>query len=44
MSAHTAEQDIRIVTLEAPSRSLAVAVALTVVSEALRCLTPSPSR
>ena len=43
MSAHTAEQIISVVSVEAPSRSLAVAVALAVVSEALTYLVPSPS-
>ena len=36
MSAHLAEKIISIVTVEAPDRSAAVAVALAVVSEALR--------
>jgi len=36
MSAHTAEQIISIVAVEAADRSAVVAVALTVVSEALR--------
>lgn len=44
ISAHTAEQIVSIVTVEAPSRPLAVAVALAVVSEALRCPAPSASR
>jgi hypothetical protein len=42
MSAHTAEQIISIVTVEASDRPAAVAVA--VVSEALRHLAASPSR
>jgi hypothetical protein len=44
MSAHTAEQIISIVTVEAPDRPAAVAVALAVVSEGLSCLAASPSR
>ena len=44
MSAHTAEQIISIVTAEAADRSSAVAVALAVVSEALRRPAASPSR
>jgi len=36
MSAHTAEQIISIITVETEDRSAAVAVALAVVSEALR--------
>ncbi len=36
MSAHLAEKTISIVTVEAQDRSAAVAVALAVVSEALR--------
>jgi len=44
ISAHTAEQIISIVTVEAADRSSAVAVALAVVPEALRRLAPSPSR
>ena len=36
MSAHTWEKIISVVTVEAPDRSCAVAVALAVVSEALR--------
>jgi hypothetical protein len=44
MSAHTWEKIISIVTVEAPDRSQAVAVALAVVSEALRCPAASSSR
>ena len=44
MSAHTAEKIISIVTVEAPDRSTAVAVALAVVSEALRRPVASSSR
>jgi hypothetical protein len=44
MSAHTAEQIISIVTVETADRSAAVAVALAVVSEALRGPASSPSR
>lgn len=41
MSAHTAEQIISVVTVNADSRPAAVAVALAVVSEALK--SPSPT-
>lgn len=44
VSAHTAEQIISIVTVQTTDRSAAVAVALAVVSEALRRLAASPSR
>lgn len=44
MSAHTAEKIISMVTVQAADRPDAVAVALAVVSEALRCPTASPSR
>ena len=44
VSAHTAEQIITVVTVEAADRSSAVAVALVVVSEALRRPAVSPSR
>ena len=44
MSAHTAEKIISIVTVEAPDRSTAGAVALAVVSEALRRPVASSSR
>ena len=44
MSAHTAEKIISIVTVETADRSAAVAVALAVMSEALRCPATSPSR
>jgi hypothetical protein len=44
VSARTAEQIIRVVTIETADRSAAVAVALVVVSEALRRPAASPSR
>jgi hypothetical protein len=44
MSAHTAEQIISIVTVQAADRPAAVAVALAVVSEALRRPAASSSR
>ncbi len=44
MSAHTWEKIISVVTVQAPDRSCAVAVALAVVSEALRCPAASSSR
>ena len=44
MSAHTWEKIISVVTVQAPDRSCAVAVALALVSEALRCPAASPSR
>jgi hypothetical protein len=44
MSAHTWEKIISIVTVEAADWSSAVAVALGVVSEALRCPVASSSR
>ena len=44
MSAHTAEQIISLVTVEAADRSAAVVVALAVVSEALRRPAASRSR
>jgi hypothetical protein len=44
MSAHTWEKIISVVTVQAPDRSSAVAVALAVVSEALRCPAASSSR
>ena len=44
VSAHTAEQIISVVTVETADRSAAVAVALAVVSEALRRPAASPSR
>ena len=44
MSAHTAGKIVSIVTVETADRSAAVAVALAVVSEALRCPAASPSR
>jgi hypothetical protein len=44
MSAHTREKIISIVTVQAPDRSSAVAVALAVVSEALRRPAASSSR
>ena len=44
MSAHTAEQIISVVTVQTADRSAAVAVALAVVSEALRRPAASPSR
>jgi hypothetical protein len=44
VSAHTAEQIISVVTVQMADRSAAVAVALAVVSEALRRPTASPSR
>lgn len=44
MSAHTAEQIISVVTVETSDRSAAVAVALAVVSEALRHSAVSPRR
>ena len=44
ISAHTAEQIISVVTVETADRSSAAAVALAVVSEALRRPTASPSR
>jgi hypothetical protein len=44
MSAHTAEQIISVVAVEAVGRSSAVAVALAVVSEALRRPAVSSSR
>jgi hypothetical protein len=44
VTAHTAEQIISVVTVYAGDRPAAVAVALAVVSEALRCPAVSPSR
>ena len=44
MSAHTAEKIISIVTVQAVDRPAAVAIALAVVSEALRRPAASPSR
>ena len=44
VSAHTAEQIISVVTVQTADRSSAVAVALAVVSEALRRPAASPSR
>jgi hypothetical protein len=44
VSAHTARQIISVVTVETADRSAAVAVALAVVSEALRRPAASPSR
>jgi hypothetical protein len=44
MTAHTWEKIISIVTVEAPDRSSAVAIALAVVSEALRRPAGSSSR
>jgi hypothetical protein len=44
MSAHTWEKIISVVTVQAPDRSCAVAVALAVVSEALRRRAASSSR
>jgi hypothetical protein len=44
VSAHTAEQIISVVTVETSDRSSAVAIALAVVSEALRCPAASSSR
>jgi hypothetical protein len=44
VTAHTAEQIISIVTIQTADRPAAVAVALTVVSEALRRPAASPSR
>ena len=44
MSAHTAKQIISVVTVHSPDRSAAVAVALAVVSEALKRPAVSPSR
>jgi hypothetical protein len=44
VSAHTAGQIISVVTVETSDRSAAVAVALAVVSEALRRPAASPSR
>ena len=44
MSAHTCEKTISIVTVEAPDQSSAVAIALAVVSEALRRPAVSSSR
>ena len=44
MSAHTAEQIISVVTVQTADRPAAVAVALAVVSEALRRPAASPSR
>jgi hypothetical protein len=44
MTAHTWEKIISIVTVQAPDRSSAVAVALAVVSEALRRPAASSSR
>lgn len=44
VSAHTAEQIISVVTVQTADRSAAVAVALAVVSEALRRPAASPSR
>jgi hypothetical protein len=44
VSAHTAEQIISVVTVEMADRSAAVAVALAVVSEALRRPAALPSR
>lgn len=44
MSAHTWEKIISVVTVQAPDRSSAVAVALAVVSEALRRPVVSSSR
>ena len=44
VSAHTAEQIISVVTIQTADRPAAVAVALAVVSEALRRPAASPSR
>jgi hypothetical protein len=44
MSAHTCEKTVSIVTVEAPSQSSALAVALAVVAEALRRRVVSSSR
>ena len=44
VSAHTAEQIISVVTVQTADRPAAVAVALAVVSEALRRPAASPSR
>jgi hypothetical protein len=44
MSAHTWDKIISVVTVQAPDRSSAVAVALAVVSEALRCPAAPSSR
>jgi len=44
MSAHTAEKLISVVTVEAPDRPAAVAVAMAVVSEGLRRPVSSSSR
>jgi hypothetical protein len=44
VSAHTARQIISVVTVETSDRSSAVAIALAVVSEALRRPAASPSR
>jgi hypothetical protein len=43
-SAHRAEQIINVVTVETSDQPAAVAVALAVVSEALKCPAASPSR
>ncbi len=44
MSAHSAEQIITVVSVDTSDRPSAVAVALAVVSEALRCPATSPSQ
>jgi len=44
VSAHTAEQIISVITVEMADRSAAVAVALAVVSEALKRPAALPSR
>ena len=44
VSAHTAEQIISVIPVQPADWSAAVAVALAVVSEALRCPAASPSR
>src|ERR1700740_761548 len=46
VSAHTAEEIICVVSVAAPDRPLAIAVALAVVADALKAgnLVPSPSR
>jgi hypothetical protein len=44
VNAHLAEQILSVVTVETADRSAAMAVALAVVSEALRCPAALPSR
>ena len=44
VSTHTAREIISVVTVETADRSAAVAIALAVVSEALRCPAALPSR